>query len=381
MIAILLLSCSFVLEDQPCSPDTGAGDTNTGVDSGDTAPDTAPDTAEDSAVDTACESTALFRDVDGDGFGDPAMVEDLCPTEGWVAEAGDCNDADADVFPGALERCNGTSDACDAAWANDDGLATLTDALGVRDATAELTGLDGAPAVVTFEAGSLAFCAGTWFVNLSFTAGGVVSGVGEGVVLDGGGAGPVLELGAGSYEISGLTVQNGAGVSGGGISVNGADILSLTGLLVESNAAKDGGGLSIGAPTAASIVDSTFSGNVATDDGGGISVTGGSLTLLNSIVSGNHAAGQGGGVYAEDATLTCIGDATIAGVGILENASDAKESELRLVGRSSTFMAESCDLARTESSTPGVVSVEDVADYPYGPDATFSCDSSGCVEP
>lgn len=374
MTLLWLLGCSFVLEDVPCSPDTG----ETGAD---TAIDTAIDTSEDTAADTACESSELYADVDGDGFGDPERVEDRCPTEGWVAEAGDCNDADAGVFPGALERCNGTSDACDAAWANDDGLATFTDAIGARDETAEVTGIDSAPAVVAFEAGTLALCPGTWFVNLSFTEGGVVAGVGEGVVLDGGGAGPVLELGVGDYVLSSFTVQNGAGLSGGGISANGADTLTITDLQIEGNTAKDGGGLSMGAPTVASVTNTTFSGNVATDDGGGIALSGGSLTLLSSTVAGNHAAGQGGGVYAEDAALTCVGDLAVAGLGVLENTADTKTSELRLVGRSATMVAEACDLARTDTSPPGVVSVDGVADYLYGPDATFSCDSSGCVEP
>ncbi|GDX80389.1 hypothetical protein LBMAG42_22000 [Deltaproteobacteria bacterium] len=377
MTLFFMLGCTFVLDDQPCSPDTGGTDTNTGIDSADTALDSAPDTAEDSG----CETSALFRDVDGDGFGDPELSEDRCPTEGWVAEAGDCNDADADVHPGARERCNGTSDACDAAWANDDGLATFTDALGAIDLTAELAGIDGAPAFAAFGVGSLALCTGTWFVNLSFTAGGVVSGVGDGVVLDGGGAGSVLDLGAGDYDLSGLTVRNGAGSAGGGISVNGADNLSITGLVVEANTAAIGGGLSMGTPTVATIVDSTFSGNAATGDGGGVAVSGGSLLLRSSTVSANHATGQGGGIYAEDAALTCIGDGAVEGLGVLENASDAKENEVRLAGRSFTLLAESCDLARTASSPLGIVSVEAVSDFAYGPDATFSCDSTGCVGP
>jgi hypothetical protein len=54
----------------------------------------------------ACvESTA---DLDGDGFGDAS-----CPEVGGVP-ASDCNDSNAEAFPGAPEVCNGIDDDCNA---------------------------------------------------------------------------------------------------------------------------------------------------------------------------------------------------------------------------------------------------------------------------
>ncbi|MEM6928202.1 MAG: putative metal-binding motif-containing protein [Myxococcota bacterium] len=56
----------------------------------------------------------LFRDADGDGFGDADEAAPRCgPGRGWVDAAGDCDDDAAEVFPGAAEVCNGLDDDCD----------------------------------------------------------------------------------------------------------------------------------------------------------------------------------------------------------------------------------------------------------------------------
>ena len=411
MSLLLALACTFVLEDVPCSTDSGDSGADSAADSGDSAADSddsAVDTGEDTGEDTACETASLAQDADGDGFGDVTTVEERCPTEGWVAVTGDCDDSDADVFPGALERCNGSSDACDPAWTSDDGLATFTDATGSTDQTALLAGFDGAPGVGDFGQGDLALCGGTWFVNLSFTAGGEVRSVGDRAVLDGGGVGPVLALFAGDYVVSGIRVQHGLGVSGGGIVVDGGDSVELSDLEVQDNVATEGGGLYVQGGTVVTMADSLISGNVATASGGGIalsgaelSVTGSSIegneagdnggglaglagagsvvTLTASTLSGNHAVGLGAGVLAEDLSLVCVGDAATDGIGIFGNVSDTKRSEIRLEGRAATASGENCDLALEGAGALGVVSVEGVDDFEYGADATFLCDSVGCL--
>ena len=67
------------------------------------------------AVDEEGTDGAWYFDTDGDGFGDPRSLTTLCvPPEGtWVLDAGDCNDGDSGVFPGADERCNGVDEDCD----------------------------------------------------------------------------------------------------------------------------------------------------------------------------------------------------------------------------------------------------------------------------
>ncbi len=57
-------------------------------------------------------------DADGDGYAsDSATSFAACvsPGAGWVSAAGDCDDADAGVWPGAPEACDGTDNDCDGA--------------------------------------------------------------------------------------------------------------------------------------------------------------------------------------------------------------------------------------------------------------------------
>jgi hypothetical protein len=70
----------------------------------------------DHSIDEADASDAdlWYADLDADGFGDPGLSTLACTAPpGWLAEASDCNDADAGVFPGASEICNGRDDDCD----------------------------------------------------------------------------------------------------------------------------------------------------------------------------------------------------------------------------------------------------------------------------
>ncbi|MEZ4319135.1 MAG: putative metal-binding motif-containing protein [Myxococcota bacterium] len=60
---------------------------------------------------------AWYPDADEDGFGTDAFEVLACapPAGSWSADAGDCNDFDDTVAPGAVELCNGVDDDCDGA--------------------------------------------------------------------------------------------------------------------------------------------------------------------------------------------------------------------------------------------------------------------------
>ena len=60
------------------------------------------------ALSVACvrPSDKVSTDTGGDGVFD-------VDGDGFSVEEGDCDDADADVAPGANERCNGVDDDCD----------------------------------------------------------------------------------------------------------------------------------------------------------------------------------------------------------------------------------------------------------------------------
>jgi len=61
-----------------------------------------PTTTEADAVD----AKEWFPDVDGDGYGDPLRAERACaPVAGFIDQGADCDDADADTYPGAPELC------------------------------------------------------------------------------------------------------------------------------------------------------------------------------------------------------------------------------------------------------------------------------------
>jgi hypothetical protein len=62
----------------------------------------------------ALDSTTWYADIDGDGYGDPAVSTESCdPGAGWVTDATDCDDSRSDINPAATEICNGIDDDCD----------------------------------------------------------------------------------------------------------------------------------------------------------------------------------------------------------------------------------------------------------------------------
>lgn len=74
------------------------------------------------ALDDDCDGQAndgleffpTYPDVDGDGYGAGATIQECAASAGRTPDAGDCNDGNAAVFPGAPERCDGFDNDCDA---------------------------------------------------------------------------------------------------------------------------------------------------------------------------------------------------------------------------------------------------------------------------
>jgi hypothetical protein len=67
----------------------------------------------DGSIDEDANLYTWFGDGDGDGFGGPISIEMCTAPLGFVDNDLDCDDADADVWPGAAERCNRLDDDCD----------------------------------------------------------------------------------------------------------------------------------------------------------------------------------------------------------------------------------------------------------------------------
>jgi len=74
------------------------------------------------ADDSAIDMSIYYADGDGDGYGDASVETWSCDTpSGYVTDASDCDDADADVHPGQDEVCDGVDQDCDGT-ADDDAI-------------------------------------------------------------------------------------------------------------------------------------------------------------------------------------------------------------------------------------------------------------------
>ncbi len=72
-----------------------------------------------------------YRDADGDGYGDPdELVRTEAQPSGYVADNTDCDDSDADSYPGGTEVCDGADNDCNGTVDDEpaDGLMFYTDA-------------------------------------------------------------------------------------------------------------------------------------------------------------------------------------------------------------------------------------------------------------
>lgn len=76
----------------------------------------------------AVDALTFYADVDSDGAGDPDAILLACtlPDNGFVAVAGDCDDADATAYFGAPEVCDGVDNDCDGVVDPDDAADATT---------------------------------------------------------------------------------------------------------------------------------------------------------------------------------------------------------------------------------------------------------------
>ena len=68
----------------------------------------------DGEVDEGTELASWYADADGDGYGDPDSAVQACTApEGHVEGSSDCDDGDAETYPGAAERCDEADNDCE----------------------------------------------------------------------------------------------------------------------------------------------------------------------------------------------------------------------------------------------------------------------------
>ncbi len=70
---------------------------------------------------TAVDTLTWYEDLDGDGYGNSAVVASACSEpSGYTAASGDCNEYDSTINPDADEYCDGTDNDCDGVTDEDD---------------------------------------------------------------------------------------------------------------------------------------------------------------------------------------------------------------------------------------------------------------------
>ncbi len=254
-----------------------------------------------------------YLDSDGDGFGDPgAEIDPSCePTDGYVSNRYDCDDEDAEVYPGATEICDGVDNNCDGdadegaalyveAGAPAGGNGTADDPFSsIQDA------IDEGEACV--EVGP-----GTYFENLSVFEGPIYVYSQDGAdntTIDGQALGPVIEVETGTEDLVGFvgfTLTNGADSVGAGLLVSDST-LELSDLQVIENSASSSGGGAYFEYANVSLHECLFSGNWAYD-GGGVYINGGTVKFVGTTLTNNEAY-YGGGLAAYGGTIDMAGSA------------------------------------------------------------------------
>ena len=263
-----------------------------------------------------------LADLDGDGF----------------VALDDCDDADATVFPGAEEVCDGRQTDCSAAWDGDAGLASVYDDETWEDAS-ELMAADGLHMWGDLE---LHLCEGTWPGRLHATEGDQLV-VGHGAILSGAGEGTIIaQEGDGTLELRDLAIEGGGGCLGSTVRVG-----RLTSCEQQSLSTVEGGVILSGVSIAGGNED-----DLAT-----LLVAGGHLELRDgTTLSGSEADA----VWSIDGAVSCT-DSTLGGYA---------GAGVRVHGSGWSVDSAGCSWeAPAVSSDTGVLWEEE---------GDFSCSPAGC---
>jgi hypothetical protein len=243
-------------QEPPIEPDTtdGPDDVETPDDIIDTPPDTSVEIDIDDPVDPIdpvkdedndgvpstidCDDTdpaittmrQFYADVDGDGYGvDTNQVVDCKAPEGYAAEAGDCNDDDDSVYPGAIEYCDGVDNDCNSAT-NETNLVTLEQSTLMTPqgkAFVNRTNIEtqnksnGPRTVITLTSGgnlspvgtpTLKVCEGTHYVDITVNGPARIEGVAKGAKLNGSNEGTIItKTGSGKLTLANIKLYDGVG--------------------------------------------------------------------------------------------------------------------------------------------------------------------------
>ncbi len=146
----------------------------------------------------------------------------------------------------------------------------------------------------------------------------------DGDTIDATGVSGVISLASGPLVVNTSVVINGQGadvlaVDGNAASVvfqiNSTTTVTISGLTIRNGQGNFGGGISNGAGGTLTVIDSTLSGNTAAF--GGSTFNSGTMTIVNSTVSGN-TSGEGAGIYNAGGSVTTITNSTFSGNAVTQ---------------------------------------------------------------
>ena len=358
----------------------------------------------DDADDNVSDQLVLYHDLDGDGYGDPNNSVLLCTaTQGTVADASDCNDADAEIHPAAIEICDGIDNDCEEA-SSEEGMVYMVNSQGQGlDVTSSFSqGTPSAPAVYTpTGAEDLYFCTGTYspviettfdiavrsIGDVTFTADGnnaasydiyAIKNTGdgthtqlEGILFDGYNLAVVVlpenEVSS-TVAIDDILVRNGISSAGAGI------VIGYSELVLSNSFFEDGYsgyfGLAVTSVASTVSLDNVDISNTSPNGHIGIyAIDASDVDLVDTHLSGL----DGMGLYLKDSTGSCAHSTASLEAGF-------SNSEYGLVLDNSTWESDLCDYEQAVSTEDNGIDIQiiDGPGYYVGNNTTFSCDATSC---
>ena len=359
LVPLLLVWGQACFEDKPpgdtagdlpstCEDRDGDGHNNDpcGLDCDDDNPSVSPDVQEIcDSIDDDCDGLVddddpsidtstyfdWYTDADGDGYGTDATASSSCdpPSPDSLLEGGDCDDADPDIHPGALEVCDDVDSDCDGdadrscptplcgdvssdtTWGGEPGGYVVTCDISV---TANLTVAPGTTVYFAPDVGLLVGAGpvgGALIIDaaddpVTFTSARAAEDSGE-VAAPGDWRGVTLDTFADtSATIRGLQLRYGGRDDGGAGLILRAETLTLSDSQICDNL---GAGVAVQAGATLTLEDST----VCDNSGDGLAALDAALIVRGSVLQGN--GGVGLSVAGEGATGAVIEDTELSDNG------------------------------------------------------------------
>lgn len=295
--------------------------------------DRRPPADTDAAVDTDVVDDTDVEDTDVVDTDVPETDED---GDGWLGSDGDCDDADASVYPGAEELCDGRDNDCDGDSDADhdddaDGARDCDDACPIYVDETAVSGRqngtfadpfvwiqDAIDAAAGLGCSTIRVRPGLYEESIDFLGQDLDVASTDGPTLTtirGDGLGSVVTFALAETDaaiLEGFTITEGGGITGAGIYAAGADPVVRNNVITGNDAGSGGGGGVYLVNSSAWIVDNTIDANVAGVggpeegcDGGGIFVRSGAPVIEGNTITSN-LAGDGGGLWLAyaDALIT-----------------------------------------------------------------------------